>query len=303
MVAVAVELDLFSMLASPATLAEVCAARRLHPRPAEALLNGLCAIDVLVRAGDRYRTGPAAASRPEPADPAAGWQYPLWTRLRALLETGEPQGLHAELEFCPDEVALRRFVDAADRRSAHCGPALAEAVDWRDASTVVDLGGARGSVLADVLRAHHHLEGTSFDLPVMGPLFDEHADGLGPRDRMSFHGGDFFADELPPADAYLLGHLLSDWDDDRCAHLVARAADALAPHGMLLLHDTLVDPDRPHTDENWVHSLHAQLIGPGGTPNTTGDCREWFAAAGLTDIRVLALVDTETLVIGTRPGG
>ncbi len=300
MVAVAVELDLLT--ATPVTLAGLCAMRRLHPRPTEALLNGLCAMDVLARDGERYRTGPAAAAWTQRAAAVTEWRYPLWTRLRALLDTGEAQGLHAELELCSDEEALRRFTEAAERRSARCGPALAGAIDWRDAGTVTDLGGARGPALAEILRAHPHLEGVSFDLPVLGPLFDEHAAGLGLRDRMSFHGGDFFTDELPPADVYLLGHLLSDWDDDRCAHLVARAADALAPHGMLLLYDTLVDPDRPDTGENWARGLNAQLIGPTGTVNTTGDCRAWLAAAGLTDIRVRALTGTETLVTGTRPG-
>jgi 8-O-methyltransferase len=304
MVAVADELDLFSLLAArPATLTELCDRLRLHPRPAEALLNGLCATDVLALDGSRYRTGNGTRpGRVRPDFPGATWQAPLWTRLRALLETGEPQGAHAELGFCPDELALRRFADATDARSARCGPALAAAVDWTGATDVVDLGGGRGTVLAGLLGAHPHLSATSVDLPVVRPLFDEQAERLGLATRMRFHGGDFFTDDLPPADRYVLGNLLSDWDDDRCAHLVERAAAALRPGGTLLLHDLLLDPDQPHTNENWLHSLNSQLLGPGGTPNTAADCREWFAAAGLTDVRVRPLVDTTSLVVGSRPG-
>jgi 8-O-methyltransferase len=291
MVAVAAELDLFAAL--PATLDELCARLRLHPRPAEALLNGLCTMGVLARDGDRYRTG-------TPPPPVTTTPTPLWTRLRALLETGEPQGVHAGLDFCPDDVALRRFVAAAEARSAGCGPALAAAIDWREAETVVDLGGARGAVLADVLRAHPHLRGASFDLPAVRPLFDEHVADL--AGRMWFHGGDFFADELPEADAYVLGNLLPDWDDDRCADLVERAVDALAPDGTLLLYDGLLDPDRPETNENWVPALVAQLVGPGGTVNTTDDCRAWFAAAGLVDVTVRPLAGSVSVVTGTKPG-
>ena len=310
MVAVAVELDLFSVLApEPATLAGLCDRLRLHPQPTEALLNGLCAMGILTLDGDRYRNGTTADSWLDRAKPGyaggmfalAGWQFPLWTRLRALLETGEPQGADAGLDFCPDTVALRGFVEAADARSARCGPALAGALDWTDVTHVVDLGGARGNVLAGVLTAHPHLTGTAFDLHAMRPLFDEHAARLGLTGRLRFRGGDFFADDLPPADVYLLGHLLSDWDDDRCAHLVTRAAEALRPGGRLLVYDTLIDPDRPHTNGNWVHSLNIQLIGPAGTLNSTGDCTGWLSAAGLTGVQVRTLVDTESLVIGTKP--
>ncbi|WP_291411807.1 methyltransferase [Actinophytocola sp.] len=309
MVAVAVELDVFSLLADePATLTELCARLRLHPRPTEALLNGLCTMGILALDGDRYRNRAPADSRLDRTEPdytggpfaVAGWQFPLWTRLRALLETGEPQGADAGLGFCPDSVALRRFVEAADARSARCGPALAREIDPAGATHVVDLGGARGTVLASILHAHPHLTGTAFDLHAVRPLFDEHATRLGLTDRMRFRGGDFFTDDLPPADVYLLGHLLSDWDDDRCAYLVARAARALRPGGTLLVHDPLIDPDRPHTNENWVHSLSTQLIGPAGTVNTTDDCRGWLAAAGLTGIEVRAFVDTESLVVGQK---
>jgi 8-O-methyltransferase len=306
MVSVAAELDLFSLLAArPATLTELCDRLSLHPRPTEALLNGLCFLDVLALDGTRYRTGTRSGVRPDhtpPAYPGATWQGPLWTRLRTLLETGEPQGANAGLGFCADEVALRRFAEAADARSAGCGPALAGAVDWDDAADVVDLGGGRGTVLAGLLRAHPHLTATSFDLPVVRPLFDEHVARLGLASRMRFLGGDFFTGDLPAADVYVLGHLLFDWDDDRCAHLVEWAAAAVRPGGTLLLYDLLLDPDQPHTNENWLHSLHSQLIGPGGTPNTAADCREWFAAAGLTGVRVGPLAGTTSLVVGTRPG-
>lgn len=301
MVAVAAELDLFAGL--PATLEEMCARLGLHPRPTEALLNSLCAMGVLEHDKAWYQPGTAPVDtwldQVRPPGGPNSWHYPLWMRLRALLETGEPQAFHAGLDFCPDEVALRRFVEAGEARAAGCGPELAGVIDWKDASTVVDLGGARGSVLSGVLRAHPHLHGTCFDLPAVRPLFDEQVADLGARLR--FRGGDFFSDELPEADVYVLGHLLSDWDDDRCAHLVERAAAALAPHGTLLLYDTLIDPDRPHTAENWLYGLNAQLLGPSGTVNSADDCRTWYAAAGLTGTEVRSFGDTESLVIGTRP--
>lgn len=310
MLAVAVELDVFTVLATaPATLEELCDRLGLHPQPTEALLNGLCALGILEHDPGGYRNGRTADTWLDRAKPeyagglfaVAGWQFPLWTRLRDLLETGEPQGDHADLPFRSDLTALRGFVETADGLSAACGPALAGALDWSDASHVVDLGGARGNVLGAVLTAHPHLRGTCFDLPAVAPLFTEHAGRLGLADRMRFHPGDFFTDDLPAADVYLLGHLLSDWDDERCAHLIARAARALVPGGTLVVFDSVVDPDRPGTWRNWLVNLNLQLVAPGGTVNSTQDCRDWLEAAGLTGIQVHALVDAESLVIGTKP--
>lgn len=314
MLSVAVELDLFSVLAqAPATLAELCQRLRLHPKPTEALLNGLCALGLLEHDGELYRNGETAGNWLDRASPSyvgglfslAGWQFPLWTRLRTLLETGEAQGGHADFASCPDEFALRGFVEAADALSVGCGPALAAAVDWARHRRVVDLGGARGNVLAGILAAHPHLTGGSFDLPAVAPLFDEHVARLGLADRMSFHAGDFFTDDLPEADVYLLGHLLHDWDDERCAQLIARAADALPADGALLLYDTLIDPGRPETWQNWLLTLNMQLISPGGAANTTDDCRVWLERAGLVDIRVrtldTGLLDAETLLVCRKP--
>lgn len=313
--AVAVELDLFSTLArQPATLDEVCDRLRLHPQPTEALLNGLHALGVLELEGGVYRNGESASAWLDRANPGylgglfaqADWQFPLWTRLRELLETGEAQGGRAGvqdggLEHGSEDTALREHVAAADALAAGCGPALAAAVDWSGRRRAVDLGGARGAVLAGILDAHPHLTGASFDLPPVAPLFDEHVRGLGLGDRMSFHAGDFFSDDLPAADVYLLGHLLSDLDGERCAGLVARAAAALPPGGLLVVYDTLVDPAREETWQNWLVSLNAQLVHPGGTVHSTADCRVWLTEAGLVDVRAAGLVDAVTVVTGVRP--
>ncbi|OLF17398.1 hypothetical protein BU204_12265 [Actinophytocola xanthii] len=308
--AVAVELDLFSLLATgPASLEELCARLRLHPQPTEALLGGLCAIGILEHDEHGYRNGPTAATWLDRASPdylgglfaLAGWQFPLWTRLRDLLETGQPQGDRAGLGFDGDALALRRFAETAEGLAADCGPALAAALDWSAVTSVVDLGGARGGTLATVLAAHSHLVGTCFDIPAMAPLFDELAGRLGLAERMLFRGGDFFADVLPPAEVYLLGHLMSDWDEERCTDLVARAAEALEPGGTLVVLDSLIDPDRPSTARNWLVNLNTQLVNPSGSVRSTVDCADWLRSAGMSGVQVRALVGSESLVLGTKP--
>jgi hypothetical protein len=47
---------------------------------------------------------------------------------------------------------------------------------------------------------------------VCTPIFEEYVEENGMQDRLSFHAGDFFKDELPKADVVTMGHVLHDWD-------------------------------------------------------------------------------------------
>jgi hypothetical protein len=60
--------------------------------------------------------------------------------------------------------------------------------------------------------ANPHLKGTGFDLPEVGPIFEDCIAENRLADRVTFAGGSFFTDPLPKADVVLMGHILHDWD-------------------------------------------------------------------------------------------
>lgn len=43
------------------------------------------------------------------------------------------------------------------------------------------------------------------------------------------HAGDFFSDELPPADLYILGRIIHDWTEDKCVMLLRKIYEACRP--------------------------------------------------------------------------
>jgi hypothetical protein len=67
--------------------------------------------------------------------------------------------------------------------------------------------------------------------------------GHGLESRLSFHGGDFFADPLPAADVYVLGRVLHDWGLDQ-KRLLLRTYDALPEDGSVIVYDMLIDDER-----------------------------------------------------------
>jgi hypothetical protein len=66
------------------------------------------------------------------------------------------------------------------------------------------------------------------------------AEGL--ADRVEFVGGSFFEPVIPAAEAYLLKHILHDWDDVSSTNIL-RQIHRAAPEGSQLLVLEMVMPD------------------------------------------------------------
>ena len=79
---------------------------------------------------------------------------------------------------------------------------------------IVDVGGASGNLLGHVLAAHPQPRGVLFDLPQAMTDAPVRLQALGVADRVTIQGGNAF-DAVPPgADAYLLSHVIHDWNEE-----------------------------------------------------------------------------------------
>ena len=53
--------------------------------------------------------------------------------------------------------------------------AIAEKFPWADYKSFADIGTAQGGLAVELARAHSHLNGIGFDLPVVRPHFEAYA--------------------------------------------------------------------------------------------------------------------------------
>jgi 2,7-dihydroxy-5-methyl-1-naphthoate 7-O-methyltransferase len=147
---------------------------------------------------------------------------------------------------------------------------------WESVSTVVDVGGGTGALLAEVLRARPSVRGTLVDVPATVARSGEMFQAAGVADRVTTAGQSFF-DPLPKgADLYLLKSVLSDWPDPEAAAILRRCADAARPAGRVVIVNG-VSPDEaggPSPD-----LLMMVLVG--GKQRTLTEFRELARAAGL----------------------
>jgi SAM-dependent methyltransferase len=311
----AVDVGLFTALAqAPATQAEICARVGLHPRCVRDFLHALVSLGAIRREGDVFTNSAAANEFLDRAKPTYGgafleragqMMYPIWGSLAGLLRTGDAQLPDQQgqretfADMMTDPARIERFLRMMDAVSGPLAPDIAAALDWTPFHSVVDVGGARGNLVAQIVDAHPHLAGGVFDLPPLEPAFHAHMTALG-RAGLTYHGGDFFTDPMPAADVIVMGHVLHDWAPAERRALVASAYRSVNPGGALLVYDPMVD-DTSHDLYNTMVSLNMALMSPGGSEYTAAECREWMAEAGFVAFREARVGDHDTLVIATKP--
>jgi hypothetical protein len=312
----AVEVGLFSALSGgPLDAPALIQKLGLHGRGALDFFDTLVSLGMLEREGEKYRNTPETAQFLVSGKPAyiGGFLemansrlYPFWGNLTEGLRTGLPQnevksggeGLFEALYGDPER--LRLFLGAMTGLSLGAGRAMAAKFPWADYQTLLDVGGAQGGLLAQVCLAHPHLRGTNFDLPMVEPIFKEYAAEQGLSERLSFHAGDFFREELPSADVIVMGHILHDWDMDQKRMLIEKVYRALPDGGVFIIFEALIDDERRQNTIGLLMSLNMLIETPGGFDYTGKDCAGWLRAAGFHDIRVEHLIGPDSMVIAVK---
>ncbi|WP_329145234.1 acetylserotonin O-methyltransferase [Streptomyces sp. NBC_01456] len=307
----AVELGLFTaLLDTEMTPGEVCDRFGIDRRGAGDFLDALVSVGLLERADGAYRAAPVAARFLDGEKAAYLGRFlqqadARWSRVGEGLLTGEPQngarpgaGMFVRQHRSRQE--WRAYYGGMDALNGPSGRALGDAFDWQTVKRVTDVGGARGNVLAELVRAHPHLEATVFDLPAVEPVFTEHMAELGLTGRVAFRPGDFFHDPLPESEVVVFGHVLHDWDVEQRRHLARRAYEAVAPGGYALAYDTMIDEDRRTKTNSLLVSLNMMLCTPGGGEYTPSEGARWFADAGFAEVSHRPLAGDDTLLVAHR---
>src|SRR5579864_4198927 len=110
-----------------------------------------------------------------------------------------------------DPERLRAFLKAMTGLSRGANMTIARQFPWRDYKSAVDVGTAQGDLVAQVALANPHIAGIGFDLPEVGPIFEDYIAENRLAGRVRFSPGSFFDSPIPKADVVMMGHILHDW--------------------------------------------------------------------------------------------
>jgi ubiquinone/menaquinone biosynthesis C-methylase UbiE len=169
--------------------------------------------------------------------------------------------------------------------------AMLDAYDFSRFATLVDVGGGNGSLLMVTLQRHASLRGILFDRPDVIERARAGVKAAGLENRCTLMGGDFFETAPPGGDAYLMRHIIHDWNDEQCRTILRRCRKVVRPTGKLLLIESVIPPGN---DPSFAKLLDlTMLVIPGGMERTETEYRELLASAGF---RLERIVPTASVI-------
>ena len=284
------------LMAGPAA-AEVLAERTgAHPPSLRRLLRTLAGVGVftepepglfaLTPLGQTLASGQPGSMR-EVAIMFMETHYAPFGDLIHTIRAGQPAAEHfyhqpffGWLSDHPEQAS--RFTAAMASLTGGFKTAAIAALPLDGVRTIVDVGGADGTVLAAILTAHPDMRGVLFDLPRVVTAASRTLASYGVDDRVECVGGDFLHSVPSGGDVYLASLVLHDWPDDQARSVLANIAAAGGSGARLLLLEFVVPPgDTPHMSKISDLNMLAMM---GGKERTEAEWREFLTAAGFADI-------------------
>lgn len=149
---------------------------------------------------------------------------------------------------------------------------------------LLDVGGGEGQFVRAVAKVAPTLHLGVFDLPGVAALARQRfeADGLG--DRAEAHGGDFFADPIPPADLYTLIRVCFDHDDAPARQLLRRLRESMPDGATLVVAETMAGTPGAEPVGDAYFGFYLLAMGS-GKPRTAGELTALLREAGFSRVR------------------
>jgi len=303
----AAELEIADLLASGSRTAEDLAGPTgTTAGPLYRFLRGLANLGILTESpnrrfgltplGEALKTGAPGSARASVLTIASDWWANGWRELPYSVRTGK-SGFEKALGMPVFDYLAKQPEKASLFSETMIGfhgeepAAIAAAYDFSGISTLADIGGATGHLLATVLGKNPNMRGILFDLPHVVADAPALLDARGMTDRVKIEKGTFF-DRIPEgADAYLLSHIIHDWSEPQCLTILGHCKSAMRQDARLLIVEmVLPEGDEPHPGKMLDLMM---LVGPGGQERTVPEYSALLAKSGF---RLTKVVPTSTPV-------
>ncbi|TKS87201.1 Acetylserotonin O-methyltransferase [Collichthys lucidus] len=176
--------------------------------------------------------------------------YPLWNNLADAVREGKNQnektsGVPPEEVFqaiYSSEEEMLKFMGLMNSSWVLDGHDIVTAFNLSGFQNILDIGGCTGALAREMAKAYPSSSVTVFDLPQVVETAQKHFSQE--NDAVAFQAGDFFSDELPPADLYVLARIIHDWPDEKCLTLLKKIHDLCKPGCGVLLVEALLFENR-----------------------------------------------------------
>jgi hypothetical protein len=218
------------------------------------------------------------------------WGFRPWGGLLDSVKTGQTafDRVHGMgvFDFFVQEPEQGRLFDEA--MTSFSGPEIAGILagyDFSGIGKLVDVAGGHGSFLGTILQAYPAMRGVLADVPAVIEGARRHFQAAGLADRCEVVPINFFESVPAGGDAYMMKHIIHDWDDARATTILKNCHRAMSGKGKLLLAEMVMPPGNEPNFGKWLDV--GMLIFTGGCERTEGEYRELLAGAGFRLTRIV----------------
>jgi hypothetical protein len=288
------------LAAGPRPASDLAAATGVNEDALYRMLRALASVGVFEEVSPRQFANNDASKTLISGTPGSTYDMALWIsdplHLRVYAEamhsvqTGESAVEKAVgipvFEYFPRNPELSEiFNNAMTSFSAAVIPAALDAFDFSGIGTLVDVAGGHGHVLTSILQRYPGMRGVLFDLDHVIAGAVPRIRQLGLEDRCATTSGDFFKAVPEGGDAYIMKHIIHDWDDERAITILRNIRKAMKPGGRVILLDSVLAPGNG-PDFGKLIDIEMMLL-PGGRERTEAEFRSLFERAGFTLTRIV----------------
>jgi len=259
------------------------------------VMRTLSGLEIFTETGSRHfaltpqaellRTGVPGSLRNFVLYLGADWHYRTWDHFLETLRCGETsfdlaygEPFFEHLQTNSERAA--NYNEVMTDHSTMNARQVAQSYDFSQFSTLMDVGGGHGLLLAEILKATPALQGIVFDMPGVSLEGGNQFEKAGLSERASIIEGSFFEALPRDADGIIMKSIIHDWNDEKSRQILENCRDAVGPGGKVLLCEfVLPESNKP----GFANLLDLEmLVISGGQERSEREFRKLFESAGLS---------------------
>jgi SAM-dependent methyltransferase len=292
----AVKLDVFTVIGNAQLTGEEISQKLSgSQKGVERLLNGLTAMDLLVKIDGKYANSPSGKTYLA-KDSAKYIGHIImhhhhllesWSQLDQAVLSGRP--VRNRTSFSNDEWR-ESFLLGMFNLAMGMAPKIVPLIDLSSKRHLLDLGGGPGTYAIHFCLNNPKLKATVYDLPTTRPFAEKTIKQFELTDRIQFAEGNYLNDVIERRyDAIWLSHILHGEGPDDCRMIIQKAAKVLEPGGMIIIHDFILNNSMDGPLFPALFSLNMLLGTDSGQSYSEDQIIDMLAAADVKDIRRIAV--------------
>ena len=310
-IATAAKLGIADLLKDgPCGIEDLARATGTHRRSLYRLLRALASVGVFAEDADgRFRMTELAEPLRSDAPGSlrafaiyfgADFHLRVWEELPYSVTHGRPafhhihqQGPFEYLEGHPEHAKI--FNDAMTSLSASVSEPIVNAYDFAGIRTIADVGGGHGLLLSAILKKNPAMTGILYDAASVAAGAKDLLAEEGVRGRCQVVAGDFFQ-SVPAADAYIMKHIIHDWEDEKSIQILRNCRRAMTDAGKVLIVEMVVPEGNASSPSKFLDL--EMLLFLHSYERTEKEYAELLAKAGFKLTRVIATDSPYSIVEG-----